>query len=88
MRLQDCADAQIVAVAYVIRIVLTCASTIIYLKPEVTLHHIVYALIVGHFSMDVGIFLSFSGHALSVEVQTNHRCKTAKITGGRVFRTG
>ena len=168
MRLQDCADAQIVAVAYVIRIVLTCASTIMYLKPEVTLHHmgrvkriwfispmraakvqasmriravspehpllahtssasrgtfrqkarslaplndwacavkichdgmledtnsldavhIVYALIVGHFSMDVGIFLSFSGHALSVEVQTNHRCKTAKITGGNGFRIG
>ena len=58
----------------------------LYLKPEVTLHHIVYALIVGHFSMDaIGIFLSFSGHALSVKVQTNHRCKIAKITGDRGF---
>ena len=43
----------------------------IYFKTKGTLHHIVCALIVGHFSMDaVGIFLRFSGHALSVEVQT------------------
>ena len=34
----------------------------------------------------IGIFLSFSGHALSVEVQTNHKCKIAKITGDGGFR--
>ena len=36
----------------------------------------------------IGIFLSFSGHALSIEVQTNHRYKIAKITLDRDFRIG
>ena len=60
----------------------------LYLKPKVTLYHIVYALIIGHFSMDaIGIFLSFSGHALSIEVQTSHGSKIAKLTGERGFNS-
>ena len=61
----------------------------IYLKPKVTLHHILYALTVDHFSLDdIGAFLRFSGHALSVEVQKSHRQQIAKITGDRGFRIG
>ena len=61
----------------------------IYLKPKVTLHHILYALTAGHFSLDAsGVSLRFSGHVLSVEVQTNHRQNIAKITGDSSFRVG
>ena len=61
----------------------------VYLKPKVTLHHILYALTVGHFSLDaIGIFLRFSGHELSVEVKTNHRRNIAKITGDRCLKIG
>ena len=43
--------------------------------------------IIGHYSFDtMEIFLSFSGHALSVEVQTYRRWNIAKITGDRNFR--
>ena len=62
---------------------------LIYLKPKVTLHHVLYALTVGHIYLDaIGVFLRVSGHPLSVDVQTNHRRNIAKITGDRGFRIG
>ena len=47
---------------------------IIYLKPKVTLQLHLYEEIFSHFSFDsMGIFIRLSCHALSEEVQTNHR---------------